>query len=108
MTATGESAPRDDAASGMRDLADLGEITPDILRKTFPSWRIFCHLGVWWAIRGGHEALYGPQSLRRCVLTAPQLIALAEKLCLQEWLDSLSPDELAAVYGDTTDPEATR
>jgi hypothetical protein len=27
----------------MRDLAGLGEITRDVLRKTFPQWRILVH-----------------------------------------------------------------
>ena len=105
MTAPGKGTPQVDAASGMRDLANIGEITPTILRKTFPSWRVLCDLGAWWAIRGGQVAQHGPESLRRCVLTAPDLTALAEKLCLQQWLDGLDDDGLAAVYRDMMLPE---
>jgi hypothetical protein len=98
---------RDDAASGMRSLADLGEITPEALRKTFPAWRIFHDSGVWWATRGGPVVTSGPESLLWRVLCTPDLTALAEKLCLQEWLDSLGPDELAAVYREMQLPEAS-
>jgi hypothetical protein len=91
---------------GVRDVADLGEITPETLKKTFPQWRVFRSGGAWWATRGGMQQWSGPESLLLRVITAPNLIALAERLCLQEWLDGLDPDELASVYRDTTLPEA--
>jgi hypothetical protein len=98
---------QDGEPGGMRDLADLGEITPEVLRKTFPGWRIFHDSGAWWATRGRTEEQAGPQSLLRRTLSAPDLPALAEKLCLQEWLDRLGEDELAAVYREVRLPEVS-
>jgi len=45
--------------------------------------------------------------LLRCI-TAVDLTGLAEKLCLQERLDRLDPQELAAVYEDKTLPRASQ
>jgi hypothetical protein len=90
---------------GVRDVASLGDVTPEALRKTFPDWRIFNSGGVWWAARRGVQEWIGPESLLLRVICAADLTALAEKLCLQEWLDALSPDKLAAVYRDMTLPE---
>ena len=58
----------------------------------------------------GVETFTGPQSLIQLVLVArdADLTALAEKLCLQEYLDGLDPEELAAVYRDMLLPEAVR
>ena len=80
------------------DVASLGEITADMLRATFPRWRIFSASGAWWATRGGIQEWGGPQSLLLRVISATDLTALAERLCVQEWLDGLDAEALAAVY----------
>jgi hypothetical protein len=82
---------------GMSDVVN-GEITAGTLRRTFSRWRIFELGGVWWATRGGVQEWEGPSSLLLRSLTAPDLTALAERLCLQEWLDGLDDGELAMVY----------
>jgi hypothetical protein len=87
--------------SGMRDITSLTEITPDMLRETFPRWRLSEYSGSWWAMRGGPVKWDGPESLLLRVISARDLTALAEKLCLQEWLDCLDVDELEVVYRDT-------
>jgi hypothetical protein len=71
------------------------------VREAFPRWRIFGKGGQWWAIRGGQQHWTGPESLLCRVLTAEDLVRLAEKLCLQEWLDGLEAEALAAVYRGT-------
>jgi hypothetical protein len=43
-----------------------------------------------------------PESLLLRCLTARDLTGLAEKLCLQERLDQLDPQELATLYQDKT------
>lgn len=105
-TAAGGAASAHDG--GVRYAAGLELITVGMLRATFPEWRIFGDSGSWWAVRGGLVRLEGPQSLLRRVITACDLTALAERLCLQEYLDRLSPEELAAVYRDMALPEAIR
>ena len=82
----------------MRDILDLGSIDVTALRRTFPQWRITGAQGCWFAMRGGLEMRAGPRSLLRCSLDAPTLVALAEKLCLQEYLDGLDEDELEDVW----------
>jgi hypothetical protein len=64
--------------------------------------------GQWWALRGGPVRLDGPESLLLRCITAAELTGLAEKLCLQERLDRLDPQELAAVYDGKTLPRASR
>ena len=91
---------------GDRGTAIVGEITVQVLRESFPQWRIFSHSGAWWAVRGGPVRLDGPESLLRRAITARDLAGLAEKLCLQERLDRLDPQELAAVHRDMTLPYA--
>ena len=87
-------------------MAGLAELTVGVLRAVFPHWLIFGESGKWWAARGGLVAWDGPRSLIQHVHTAPHLVALAERLCLQEYLDSLDPDELAAVWRDMALPAA--
>ena len=86
----------------------VGEITVQALRGSFPQWRIFWQAGQWWALRGGPVRLDGPESLLLRCITAVDLTGLAEKLCLQECLDRLDPQELAAVYEDKTLSRASR
>lgn len=90
----------------IRDAASLGDVTPDMLRETFGGWRVFESGGVWWAIRGGKVAEGGPESLLRVAIGDRRPAGLAEKLCLQEWLDNLGPGELAAVWRDVALPAA--
>jgi hypothetical protein len=95
MTAAGEGR-----AGAVRDTGRFGEITSDMFSHVFPQWRVFEQGGVWWAARSGLQEWTGPGSLIQRVLVAADLGALAEKLCLQEYLDGLAPGELAAVYRD--------
>lgn len=64
--------------------------------------------GQWWALRGGPVRLDGPESLLLRCITAADLTGLAEKLCLQERLDRLDPQELAVVYDGKSLPLASR
>ena len=57
-------------------------------------------------MREGTERLDGPLSLIQHVHTAADLTGLAEKLCLQEYLDGLSAEELAAVWREMALPTA--
>ena len=86
------------AVVSMSNVTDLGELTVDMLRATFPAWRIFRAADTWWAIRGGIQVWDGPRSLLVRSLAASDLTALAERLCAQAWLDGLDDDELAGVY----------
>ena len=83
-----------------------GEITLEMLRATFPVWRIAGHPVGWWAMRQGTASLDGPRSLLQHVHVAPDPTSLAEKLCLQEHLDGLDPQELAAVWREMALPAA--
>jgi hypothetical protein len=96
--AGGAASGRD---GGVLDVASLGEITAEMLREVFPQWWIFPGDGAWWAVRGGIQAKTGPESLLMRALTATDLALLADKLCLQEWLDGLDSAELEAVYRGT-------
>ncbi len=103
MTAAGEGG-----AGAVCDTGHFGEITSDMLSHAFPQWRVFEQDGARWATRSGLQEWTGPQSLIQRVLIAADLAALAEKLCLQEYLDGLDPEELAAVYRDMLLPGTTR
>jgi hypothetical protein len=86
------------AGVDMSDVASFGEITVEMLMQTFPQWRIFRAGGAWWAARAGLQCWTGPESLLLRVISAADLIALAERLCVQSWLDGLDDKALAAVY----------
>jgi hypothetical protein len=75
-------------------------IDADTLRATFPHWMIFEAEGWWFALRrGSYQEIYaGPRSLVRHTLRASTEAELAERLALQDFLDSLSEAELAQVY----------
>ncbi len=77
-----------------------GTLEPDAVQEAFSCWHIFTAHGAWWAMRGGLQEWSGPASLLARVLCAETLAALTEKLSLQEYLDLLTPDELAKVYRD--------
>jgi hypothetical protein len=93
---------------GIRDMADaprreLSEVAPveevdlELLRAACPGWHIAGSPGNWHAFRGGIFMLDGPWSLWRH-LHADTLVALAEQLGLQEYLDGLSEPELAGIW----------
>jgi hypothetical protein len=69
-----------------------------LLRSAFRSWHITGAEGCWFAFRGGLEMRTGPRSLLRCSLGASTLMELAERLCLQGYLDGLDEDELEKVW----------
>ena len=68
------------------------------VRDAYPDWRTGGGPGRWFAVRDGVEAHYGPKSLLRRCLSAPDLPQLAEKLGLQQYLDHLAPEELADAW----------
>jgi hypothetical protein len=75
-------------------------IDADTLRATFPHWTIFQSESWWFALRHGNyqEVYAGPRSLVRYTLRASTEAELAERLALQDYLDSLSETELAQLY----------
>ena len=75
------------------------------VRATFPGWHIAGSAGNWHAFRSGTSMLDGPRSLLRCHLHAAALPGLAERLCLQSYLDCLSDQELAEVWQQVRLPE---
>lgn len=78
-----------------------GEVMLEELRGMFPRWQIFAAEGSWWAVRGGSQQFTGPESLLLRALKAPDLDGLANRLCLQEWLDGLDAAGLEAVWKAT-------
>lgn len=103
MAAAGAAGPGAEPAPAV-----ASETTVQALRESFRRRRIFWQLGKRCALRGGPVRLDEPESLLLRVLTARDLTWLAEKLRLQERLDRLRPQELAAVYEDMTLPWASR
>lgn len=75
-----------------------------MVRGAFPAWRIAGSPGCWYAVRDGRVGYVGPSSLLRCYLSGPDLPQLVEKLGLQEYLDHLSPEELADVWKRVVPP----
>jgi hypothetical protein len=75
-------------------------IDADTLRTTFPHWAIIEAEGWWFALRrGNYQEIYaGPRSLVRHTLRTSTEAELAERLALQDYLDSLSEAELTQVY----------
>lgn len=104
MEAVAEGGSVGGQGHGALAMVGLAELTVGGLREVFPQWLIFGESGKWWAVRGGLVPWDGPRSLIQHVHTAPHLVALAERLCLQEYLDSLDPEELAAVWRDMAMP----
>jgi hypothetical protein len=68
------------------------------VRKAHLDWRIGGGPGCWFAVRDGVKAHYGPRSLLRSCLSAPDLPQRTEKLGLQQYLDRLTPEELADAW----------
>jgi hypothetical protein len=90
--------------SGIRDMGVPGEVTEEMLAETFPQWRLYESRGLRWAVRDGAERLDGPGSLLKRMLASRSLDGLAEALCVQEWLELMSPEELAGVWRDGSLP----
>lgn len=86
--------------------ASYRELERDAVRATFPGWHIGGSCRNWYAFRGGTVASSGPWSLLRRNLHADTLLALAEKLCLQEYLDGLNDQQLAEVWQRVGLPES--
>jgi hypothetical protein len=84
-----------------------GQLDLDSLRAAFPNWHLGGAPGYWFAVRGGVEVAGGPRSLLRCCLSADTLEALADKLCLQVYLDGLSDQELEGVWQHVKLPHST-
>jgi hypothetical protein len=81
-----------------RQVKGASELDARVVRAAFPDWHIGGGPDWWFAFRGGFDVHYGPRSLLRCSLSAPDLPRLAVKLGLQAFLDSLTGDELAEVW----------
>ena len=100
-------------AGGSRSLpgASPGEapsqLDLEVVRVTFPNWRVYHISGIWHAFRSGVAMQDGPRSLLRCHLHAATLLDLAERLCMQSYLDDLSDQELAEVWQRVRLPEPT-
>ena len=67
-------------------------------REAYPDWRAGRGPGCWSAAHDGVKAHYGPRSLLRSCLSAPHLPQRTEKLGLQQYLDRLTPEELADAW----------
>lgn len=91
MTSSGDLRPA--LTSGLTPAVDAATV-----REAFPEWRIAEGPECWFAIRGGLFFEYGPRSLIRSYLSAPDLPQLMLKLGLQRYLDHLTADELAEVW----------
>lgn len=94
-TQTGNAGGRDD---GVPDAASPGELTAEGLRETFSNWQIFPRDRSRRAVRGGTEKTGRPRIPPAAGTHRPGLTALAERLCIQDWLNSLNADELAEAY----------
>lgn len=87
-------------AAGIADLVDWGElvrllepVTLDMVRETYPDWRVGRE-GDWsWAVRTVPEDTPGPHSLLRTVVIARTPIGLAEQLDTQECMRALPLEE---------------
>jgi hypothetical protein len=75
------------------------EITLDELRDMFPGWQVFRGGGAWWAVDQGPRPPRGQDCLVLRALTGPALAVLADRLCLQAWLDDLDAEAFAALDG---------
>jgi hypothetical protein len=69
-----------------------------MVREVSPQWRVFRVADTWWAVRPGVEKWHGPESLRLRTIAAPDLTALADRLCFMDWLETLDDDALGRVY----------
>ena|SRR5690348_16237821 len=83
---------------GLIEVESVEAVDLASLRAACPSWHIAGVSDTWHAFRGGIAMLDGPWSLLRRHLHADTLLALAEQLSLQDYLDGLSDQELAEVW----------
>ena len=72
-----------------------------------PGWHIGGSSGNWHAFRSGVSMLDDPWSLLRRHLHAETLVGLAERLDLQDYLDSPNEQELTEVWQRVKLPEHT-
>ena len=99
-------APHQERKAGLSMNGDTtAAIDAAMVREAFPEWHLAGGPGRWFAVRGGCLAEFGPASLLRCYLSAPDLPQLAEKLGLQQYLDDLTPQQLAEVWKRVMLPE---
>ncbi len=82
----------------LSEVASIETVDLEALRAACPGWHIAGVSGTWHAFRRGIFMLDGPWSLLRRHLHADTLLALAEQLGLQEYLDGLNEQELAEVW----------
>ena len=95
----GDAAETAAEATGTRDLAGPGAITPEALAAQFPLWRPPAQAGdAWITMREGPQEYHGPESLIMRTLSAATVGELAEKLRSQAHLDALTSAQLAAVW----------
>jgi hypothetical protein len=74
--------------------------TLDELRAEFKDWRFFESGKRLFAFRadGSWQSTEGPESLLLVAVSAPDPAALWRRLAMQEWLDSLSAEELTRLW----------
>ena len=101
MTVAGEGGP-----GAVRDTGRIGEITGVMLSHAYPQWGVLEQDGTRWATRSLQEWTW-PRSLTQRIVVAADLAAVAEKLCLQEYLHGLDPEELVTVHQDVLLPGTT-
>jgi hypothetical protein len=73
-------------------------ITVEMLRETFPGWTIVPTAGRLLAFRRGYFDYSGPASLFRGCVVAGTPEGLADQLCAQAWLESLTEAEVGALW----------
>jgi hypothetical protein len=87
------------AADGGNDRGETpGRITVGMLRETFEQWTIGEAAGRFLAFRRGYFADSGPASLIRGCVIAGSPEGLADQLCMQAWLESLTEKQVAALW----------
>jgi hypothetical protein len=83
---------------------DTDVISLESLQSSYPGWEIFEARGLWWAVRPGDQEWFGPRSLILRLVADETLEGLASRLGTQRYLESLTAEELAAVYRRTVRP----
>ena len=73
-------------------------------REAYPDWGTGRGPRCRFAVRDGVGAYYGPKSLLRRCPAAPGLPQLAGKPGLQQYLDRLTPEELADAWKRVMSP----
>lgn len=97
----GVRGPRDGdfvTTSHPRQASSAG-ITVANLRAVFPGWTITEAGGRVWAVRPGRPLVTGPESLIASAVSADSPEGLFGQLGHQEWLETLTPSQLAELWG---------